>query len=221
MQTQLPGFIATLEERLKTNRSLMGDPLTEEERASYESDTRLAKRFLISLPRARTATPEIGVQDALTIYDGTRIIQLRYLGRGHTDGDLAVYLPQEEVAIAGDIVAAPIPFVGATQSYVTEWSQTLSRLLAAHPKIIIPGHGPILHDDAYPRLLMRLFESITEQVRAGIARHESLDDIRKHLDLVGFEGNFVNSSPVRKLIYQNNIIYAAVGAAYRELAPPK
>ena len=214
---QLPHFIATLDGLLANNRSLDDKPITPEERASYESDTRMAKRFLLSLPEAHTTPPQISVDSGLTIYDGHRVVEVRDLGRAHTDGDLAVYLPTEQVAIAGDIVTAPIPFVGATQSYVTEWPATLQRLLAWHARIIVPGHGPILRDDAYPRLLIRLFEIISAQVKEGVKRNQSLEEVRKNMHLEGVEPAFVDDSPVRRTLFQNNVVYAAVGAAYREL----
>jgi glyoxylase-like metal-dependent hydrolase (beta-lactamase superfamily II) len=221
MRTQLPRFVSALEERLTSGQSLAGTPLSTEERLSYESDIRMAKRFLFSLADADTLVPEIAVDSALTIYDGRRVIELRYLGRGHTDGDLAIYLPEEQIAITGDIVAAPIPYVGANQSYVTEWPATLARLLEWHAKTLIPGHGPILHDDAYPRLMTRLFTIVTEQVQASVSLHRSLDDTRKNIHLEGIEDSFVGNSAVRRVIFENNIVYAAVGAAYRELSVAK
>jgi cyclase len=221
MRSQLPRFIGVLEDRLASNKSLMDKPLSAEERTSYESDTRMAKRFLLSLSTARTITPQISVDKALTIYDGRRVIEVRYLGRGHTDGDLAVFLPAERVVIAGDLVAAPIPFVGASQSYVTEWTATLEQLLALHPQVIVPGHGPVLHDDAYPRLLMRLFSIVTEQVRDSIAHHQTLEETRKNIHLEGVDSAFGLASPVHNMIFDNNVVFAAVGAAYRELQPAK
>lgn len=221
MRAQLPIFIGTLAERLASGRSLDDTPLSVEQRTSYESDTRLAKRFLLSLEIARAVTPQIAVDDALTIYDGSRVIEVRFLGRAHTDGDLVVFLPKERVVVTGDIVTAPIPFVGANQSYVTEWPATLERLMALHANILVPGHGPILRNDAYPELLVRLFTEIGVQVRAGVWANKSLEQIRNSMQLQGFEGSFEGNSQVRRALFENNIGYSAVAAAYRELKAQK
>jgi glyoxylase-like metal-dependent hydrolase (beta-lactamase superfamily II) len=39
-------------------------------------------------------------------------IQLLYLGRAHTEGDVFVYLPSEKVVITGDAVIGWMPFMG-------------------------------------------------------------------------------------------------------------
>lgn len=39
----------------------------------------------------------------MTLYCGGREIRLLFLGRGHTAGDVVVYLPEERVLITGDL----------------------------------------------------------------------------------------------------------------------
>ena len=62
-------------------------------------------------------------------------------GPAHTPEDLAVYLPQSGVLIAGDLVFRNrVPFVGQADS--GRWIEALDRLVALAPTIIVPGHGP-------------------------------------------------------------------------------
>ncbi len=68
-------------------------------------------------------------------------ILLQPAGPAHTPEDLAVWLPQQGVLIAGDLVfRGRVPFVGQADS--RRWVEALDRLIAFKPKIIIPGHGP-------------------------------------------------------------------------------
>ena len=71
---------------------------------------------------------------------GGRTSRLLHLGRGHTDHDLVVHLPDADVVFAGDLVeqGAPPDFGDAV---VAEWPGTLSALLALGPSTVVPGHG--------------------------------------------------------------------------------
>src|ERR687891_627737 len=64
--------------------------------------------------------PDLVYADALTVWLGEREVQIRYLGGGHTIGDAVVWLPQERVLFAGDLVEArAAPYMG--DALVAEW----------------------------------------------------------------------------------------------------
>src|SRR6185436_2774819 len=155
-----PQFINALRRSLAKNQSLSGAPLTEEERTTYASDLRIAESYMAENPGVEIVLPTITFEDQITLHCGSREIQIKHLGRGHTSGDIIAYLPQEGIVVAGDLVIAPVPYVGNPQSHPGDWSASLERLLALKPKIIIPGHGPVMRDDSYVRLMARLFRSI-------------------------------------------------------------
>ncbi|MGH9942514.1 MAG: MBL fold metallo-hydrolase [Pyrinomonadaceae bacterium] len=217
-----PGFIAFLRGRLEKNQSVAGGPLDEEERAVYASNIQIAERYMAEVPGAQIVLPTITVEDRLTLHrGGDRIIDILHLGRGHTSGDLVVHLPREGVVIAGDLVIWPVPYVGNPQSHPGEWGATLDKLLALRPTLIIPGHGPILRDDAYVRLMARLFASIKQQVESVVARGETLEQARKSVNLEEFQRLFAGDSRVRKEIFANYVAGAGVAAAYHDAATKK
>jgi len=75
------------------------------------------------------------------VVGGVRL-QIRHVGPSHTPEDLVVYLPQEQVLFAGDLVfRGRIPFVGQADS--GQWIKALDTLLAFEAKVIVPGHGPM------------------------------------------------------------------------------
>ncbi|HLU59311.1 MAG TPA: MBL fold metallo-hydrolase [Pseudonocardia sp.] len=85
--------------------------------------------------------PPLPDADAPAALDlGGRAVELRHLGRGHTDHDLVVTVPDAGVAFAGDLVeqGAPPDFEDAV---VAEWPATLDALLALGPRTVVPGHG--------------------------------------------------------------------------------
>ena len=79
---------------------------------------------------------------------GGRVLELRHLGRGHTDGDLVVLVPDAGVLLAGDLVeeGAPPSF---EDSYPLEWPETLAALLhlAARPPWSYPATAPPVDPD--------------------------------------------------------------------------
>lgn len=211
-----PGFIAALKNRLEKNKSVFGGPMDEEERATYHSDIQIAERYMAENPRAEIVLPTITLEDRLTLHMGSRTIDIRYLGRGHSSADLVVHLPKEGIVVAGDLVMWPVPYVGNPQSHPGDWSTTLEKLIALRPTAIIPGHGPVLRDDSYVKQMARLFASIRQQVEAGVARGENLEQIRKSVNLSEFEKLFVGDSRMRRDIFGSYVAGAGIAAAFSD-----
>jgi len=218
-----PGFIAAIKNRLEKNESVFGGPMDEEERATYASDIRIAEQYMAENPKAEIVLPTITLEDRLTLHRGSRRIDILYLGRGHTSGDLVVHLPKEGVIIAGDLVIYPVPYVGNPQSHPGDWARTLEKLLALNHTAIVPGHGPVLRDDSYVRLMTKLFTSMNEQVLQAVARGETLDTARqkKSINLDEFQNLFAGNSRMRKLIFMNYVAGAGVAAAFSDAATKK
>jgi glyoxylase-like metal-dependent hydrolase (beta-lactamase superfamily II) len=74
---------------------------------------------------------------------GGREVMLRYLGRGHTDHDVVIEVPETDVVFAGDLLEnGNVPFFG--DAYPLDWPATAAGL-AVRVKdgsgIVVPGHG--------------------------------------------------------------------------------
>ncbi len=68
--------------------------------------------------------------------------QIKPVGPSHTPEDLAIFLPQEKVLFAGDLVFRNrLPFVGQADS--GHWIKALDEMLAFDTAVIVPGHGPV------------------------------------------------------------------------------
>ena len=79
--------------------------------------------------------------DQEMIVGGVRLL-IKHVGPSHTPEDLVVYLPQEKLLFAGDLVfRARIPFVGQADS--RQWIKALDALLVFDTVAIVPGHGPV------------------------------------------------------------------------------
>jgi len=55
----------------------------------------------------------------------------------------------------------------------------------------VPGHGPVMRDAAYVRLVRELFEATRDRVRALMVRGRTLDQIQQEVDLTDFQRKFL------------------------------
>jgi glyoxylase-like metal-dependent hydrolase (beta-lactamase superfamily II) len=215
LQDGAPGFVEQIRAVMAKKENLTGAPLTEEERASFTSDIAQVERYLAEAPGFQIVLPTVEVEDRLTLRRGERTIEIRHLGRAHSRGDLAVYLPKEKVAITGDLVVWPVPLVGTT-SFPLDYAATLERLLALQPAVIVPGHGPVMRDDSYVRLMVGMLGSIKEQTNAAVARGETLEQARKSVNLDEFRKAIAGDSQLKSFIFSFYVAGPAVAAAYRQ-----
>ena len=91
--------------------------------------------------------PTLTFSGKLTLWLGKLEVQLLQLGRGHTQGDTVVWLPQERVLLSGDLVEFDAtPYCG--DAYFQDWPGTLDRIAALNPQALVPGRGPALIGEA-------------------------------------------------------------------------
>ncbi len=83
-------------------------------------------------------------EEPMTVDLGARVVELRWLGRGHTAGDAVAWLPDEKVCFAGDLVEArAAPYMG--DAHVDDWrSGTLDGVAALGPTAMVGGRGPAI-----------------------------------------------------------------------------
>ena len=208
-----PGTVASLRDMMKQNKGLEGGRLSAEERESHLTTIALAEHALAEAPGLHPTLPTLLLEERLTLVRGERTIDVRYLGRAHTRGDVVVHLPREGIVFAGDLVASPVPLVGTT-SFPLDFGATLERLLDLKAATLVPGHGAVLHDDSYVRLLVRLLASIKGQTEAAVARGETLEQARKSVDLGEFRTAIAGESKVRNLLFSQYVAGPAVARAY-------
>lgn len=215
-----PGFVERLRKQIEKGENLAGQKITDEERKGYLSDIGLVSSYLAESKDFQIIMPDILVDDRLEIDQDGRKIEILYLGKAHTGGDIIVRLPNENIVVSGDLVVYPVPLIGST-SYPLEYGATLKKLLALKPKIIVPGHGPVMREFSYVRSMIGLLDSIRQQVDAAAGRGDSLDQMRKSVDLERFRSQFAGDSQHKSFIFKNYVTLPAVAAAYRELSKEK
>ncbi|HSK71545.1 MAG TPA: MBL fold metallo-hydrolase [Pyrinomonadaceae bacterium] len=214
------GFVKYLKEIIGKNQNLEGKPITEEERLGYSSDIKIIEQYLAESKDFQIILPTIAVEDSLTIHRGSRTIEILHLGRAHTAADLVVHLPQENIVISGDLIVHPVPLIGST-SYPLEYGATLEKMLALQPKIIIPGHGPVMREDSYAKLMIQMLASLKQQIESAVRRGETLEQARKSVNLEEFRKGFAGNSQHKSVVFKNYVTNPAITAAFRQAMEKK
>jgi len=212
------GFIGRLEANIEKGEDFDIKKLTEEEKIGYTSDIALVSSYLAESTKFDIILPTVLVDDKLELKQGKRTIDILFLGRAHTGADLVVFLPNEKIAITGDLIVHPVPLVGST-SYPLEYGATLEKLRGLKAKVYVPGHGPVLRDNAYLDSMITLMNSIKRQAEASAKRGETLEQMRGSVNLEEFRRAFAGDSQHKSFIFRNYVTLPAVAAAYRQLNP--
>jgi glyoxylase-like metal-dependent hydrolase (beta-lactamase superfamily II) len=113
-------------------------------------------------------------EDAATLDLGDRQVELRYLGRGHTDNDVVALVPDAAVLFAGDLLEnAPAPGFG--DSYPIAWVSTGGRLLDLVDGVVAPGHGDPF-ERAFAERQVGELGFLAELLRDAVAGSIGLDE---------------------------------------------
>jgi glyoxylase-like metal-dependent hydrolase (beta-lactamase superfamily II) len=134
---------------------------------------RMPRLFLGAETIPGLTRPTETFDDRLAVDLGNRTVELIHLGRGHTAGDLVVWLPDERICFAGDLVEAQAaPYMG--DAHVAEWStSTLDNVAALEAEQLVGGRGPVVRGaDVAPaiedtRAFLRTTLEGTRAVRDG------------------------------------------------------
>ena len=84
--------------------------------------------------------PDQSFDERAAIEVGGREVELRFLGRGHTDHDAVILVPGTGVVFGGDLIEnGAVP--AFPDAYPLEWPDTVDRLAPLVELIAVPGHG--------------------------------------------------------------------------------
>lgn len=139
----------------KLKRDLQGTS-DSQQRGELERQLALQQDLLLATGAVRPTPPTTTLASRMTLHRGDREIQLIFFGRGHTGGDVVVYLPKEKVLITGDLLLESVPYMG--DAFLLDWIETLEHLKQLDFDVVMPGHGgafrgkdKIAHLQAYLR----------------------------------------------------------------------
>ena len=122
----------------------------------------------------QSGLPDITVQPRGALYLGGKTVEIYWLGRGHTDGDVVVLFPQYRVLAAGDLfthgegLPELVDYSGGGSA--KEWPATIDKVLKLDFDTVVPGHGDVAKKAdlvKYRESAQRMWEVATQMTKAG------------------------------------------------------
>jgi len=184
---------------VETGKDGEGNTVPELDRQSYARTLEDADIISGEAQRARVVAPNIIIDDKFTINSGGRVIELLNLGHANTAGDILMWLPEERIVAAGDVVVLPSPY--AFNMPPRAWAGTLRNVNALEYSILVPGHGPVQRNTEYVDLLVEVADSIADQRDAMLADGLEAEAVEGGLDFSAFETRFTGDDEYVKVYY--------------------
>ena len=175
----LPGQIANLRQRVTTETDAAA-------KARLQTQLQTAENNAASQAEFKPTPPTVTLRDRMTLYRGTREIQIRFLGRAHTAGDVVVYLPKEKLVMTGDMLTSTLS--NMSDAFVNEWVTTLDELKKLDFTTVLPGHGEAFTDkakiDYFQAYLRDVWTEVSRLKQQGVSAEEASRraDLTKHRD---------------------------------------
>jgi cyclase len=100
----------------------------------------VSKAILEKGTSGATPPPIDPVEDTVALKLGNTQIEIKFLGRAHTGGDLSVYLPKEKILFMSEAYLNRI-FPAMRSAYPSEWVATIEKAQTMDVTTYVPGHG--------------------------------------------------------------------------------
>ena len=120
------------------------------------------------------------VADKKTITMGSEEMEILFLGRSHTGGDLAVWLPREQILFLSETYLNRV-FPAMRSAYPSEWLKALDRAEAMKASVYIAGHGftetgPVSQEEirAYHNAMVAVIAEATRLYQDGVTVDQAI-----------------------------------------------
>jgi len=155
------------------------------EKMELETDEKLKKEmeweigsdlaYMKTLPELELTLPAVTFEQQLTIHGSKRKVELICYGGGHTQSDAFLYLPDERIAVMGDLVLSghhPVMRYANPE----EWLHILDRVEKLGVDTIVPGHGEVCTLEAL-YLVRQYINELIAMVEQVVQTGGSTEDI--------------------------------------------
>ena len=174
--------------RIETLKKQIGGEQDEARKATLQRQLATAEAGWEALKEITPTPPNKTYSKKMTVKVGRHNVELLFLGRGHTNGDTVVYLPQERIVCTGDLMESALAYMGDAQ--FDEWVTTLEALKKLEWDTDLPGHGTPFHDKGLVTAFQRYLTDITKQGAALKQMGVSAEDAAQRVDLTSHRTAF-------------------------------
>ncbi|HEY1266790.1 MAG TPA: MBL fold metallo-hydrolase [Candidatus Binatia bacterium] len=167
--------------------------------------------------RGELVRPDIAIDGPATLYFGGLTFQITPEGRGHSTGDLTVFVPQRRLMLMGDLLDTEIhpgqgESAGVWYSNVNGWVAILDHVMERNlpAETYVPGHGPVHMARGVKDLeeQKRYFVVMRDEVAKMVAAGKTLDQIEKEFKIPAEFANYTRPERLKSFykLFYNQLI---------------
>jgi len=188
-----------MEQKAKTDKDqfaagLMQKSISTRKRAEQEKNKEQRSELLVAandlekysndLTASTITLPNLTFSDSLTIRDTGLHVELKFLGGGHTAGDIVLLIPEEKFLITGDLVHDYEPLFWDAD--IDNWLLILAKIKALDFDYFVGGHGDVHKGKEIIDFWKEYLEEVKAKTIKAIREGMSLTDFQKNLSLESF-----------------------------------
>lgn len=217
LDTQLPGYLDDLAKRISAAEGTTPSPAS---LPRMKSALSMGRFFLDQKRSVHHTFADVTFSDRLTLYLGSREVQILNFGRAVTPGDALLYLPKERIVVTGDLLVNPISF--GLGVYPTGWLSALEKVDALEATVWVPGHGEPLRDKRLLHATMDVFRELLRQGREARAKGLDPDQARELIlpTLKELRSEITRDDPRQNELFGIYLVDWYLHRVYDELAAP-
>jgi len=157
-----------------------------EENLRIEQDEEKRKEIANNLQYIKTVQADdfflrganVSFEEKLVFYGEKITVHLQTYQKAHTDGDVTIFIPEEKVLFAGDLLFANVdPWLGSGDP--AGWVSLIDEeLLKLDFKVVVPGHGKLASKEEF-ELEKKYIEEIMDLTKNRCNSGEDITQIKR------------------------------------------
>jgi glyoxylase-like metal-dependent hydrolase (beta-lactamase superfamily II) len=145
--------------------------------------------------------PNETFEQSKMIEGSKRTVQVITYGGGHTDSDVFLWLPDDQIIFMADLLFNRLqPWAG--DGNPSEWAEILEKIKTLKPKIWVPGHGAVTDvstADVIQQYMLALDKSVADAIERGLSAEE-IAEIPSPAEFAALDGETMFGRNVQALV---------------------
>jgi cyclase len=177
--TRMQRELVTVPQAIEKLNADLGKASNDTEKATIQQQLGEAQAYLAELKQMKVALPNVTIDRHLTIYSDDDRVEVLFMGKGHSDGDVFVYFPKRAVVATGDALQGWVPTMGDASIY--DWIQQLKAVEDLDFKYVIGGHGDVLVGKDTIELWRKYFTELLAETANAAGQGGTLEEVKSQI----------------------------------------
>jgi cyclase len=148
-------------------------------KAAIQRQLREAQAYLVELKEMKAVLPNVTFERHLTIHSDNDELEVLFVGKGHSDGDVFVYDPKRKVIATGDSLTGWVPTLSDASIY--DWMQQLKTIEELDFRYAIGGHGNVVTGKETFDLWRKYFADLLDETSKAAGHGASLEETKTQI----------------------------------------